>query len=54
MVKNFDSTAGVARKLILKNKEPYVIEKILKNYRYLIKDIDGFSYLETHIRVFGV
>lgn len=43
MVKNFDSTAGVARKLIPKSKGPYVIEKVLKNDRYLIKDIDGFQ-----------
>jgi len=40
MVKNFDCTAGVARKLIPKNKEPYVIEKILKNDRYLIKSFN--------------
>lgn len=33
MVKNFDSTGG----------GPYVIEKILKNDRFLIKDVEGFQ-----------
>jgi hypothetical protein len=43
MVKNFDSTAGVARKLIPKNKGPYVIAKILRNDRFLLKDVEGFQ-----------
>jgi len=43
MVKNFDSTGGVARKLIPKHKGPYVIAKVLKNDRFLIKDVEGFK-----------
>lgn len=43
MVKNFDSTGGVARKLIPKHKGPYEIEKVLKNDRFLIKDVEGFQ-----------
>jgi len=41
--KNFNSTAGIARKLISKNEGTFVIERILKNDRYLIKDFDGFQ-----------
>lgn len=43
MVKNFDSTAGVARKLIPKNKGPYIIAKVLRNDRFLLKDVEGFQ-----------
>jgi len=42
MVKNFDSTTGVSRKLIPK-KGPYVISKVLRNYRFLLKDVEGFQ-----------
>ena len=43
MVKNFDSTPGVARKLIPSFKGPYEIDKKLRNDRYLLKDIAGFQ-----------
>jgi len=43
MVKNFDSSVRVARKLIPKHKGPYVIDKVLRNDRYLIKDVEGFE-----------
>ena len=43
MVKNFDSSVGVARKLIPKSKGPYMIAKVLRNDRFLLKDIDGFQ-----------
>jgi len=34
---------GVARQLIPKHKGPYVIDKVLRNDRYLIKDVEGFK-----------
>lgn len=43
IVKNFDRTAGVARKLIPKTKGAYEIFKVLKNDRYILKDVDGFQ-----------
>jgi len=43
MVKNFDSTTGVSRKLIPKNKGPYVISKVLRNDRLLLKYVEGFQ-----------
>jgi len=43
MVKNFDSTAGISRKLIPKCKGPYVISKVLRNDRFLLKDVEGFQ-----------
>ncbi|XP_039490057.1 uncharacterized protein LOC120450884 isoform X1 [Drosophila santomea] len=43
MVKNFDSTTGIAKKLIPKHKGPYVISKVLKNDRFLLEDVDGFQ-----------
>ena len=43
MVKNFDSTVGISRKRIPKHKGPYVVEKVLNNDRFLLKDIEGFQ-----------
>lgn len=43
MVKNFDCTPGTSKKLIPKFKGPYIIEKELRNNRYVISDIDGFQ-----------
>jgi len=43
MVKNVDSSVGVARKLIPKHKGPYVIDKVFRNDRYLRKDVEGFQ-----------
>ncbi|XP_052855249.1 uncharacterized protein LOC128264009 [Drosophila gunungcola] len=40
---DFDNTAGVARKLIPKNKGPYTIAKVLRNDRFLLKDVEGFQ-----------
>jgi len=43
MVKHFESTVGVARKLIPKNKGPYVIAKVLRSDRFLLNDVEGFK-----------
>jgi len=43
MLRNFDSMAGMSRKLIPQFKGPYVFKKILRNDRYLIADIEGFQ-----------
>jgi len=43
ILKNFDSTTGVSRKLIPKNKGPYVISKVLRNDKFLLKDVEGFQ-----------
>lgn len=43
MIKNFDSTPGVSKKLIPAFKGPYRVEKTLRNNRYLIADVDGFQ-----------
>jgi len=40
MVKNFDSTTGVPRKLI---PSPYVLSKVLRNYKFWLKDVEGFQ-----------
>lgn len=50
LVKNFDSTSGVSRKLIPKYKGPYKIAKVLRNDRYLIQDVDGFQQSRTPYR----
>ena len=44
MVKNFDSTAGVSRKLIPKFKGPYRICRALRNDRYVLEDIENFQH----------
>jgi len=43
MIRNFDSTPGVSKKLIPVFKGPYEVSKVLRNNRYLIADIDGFQ-----------
>lgn len=50
MVKNFDSTTGVSRKLIPYFKGPYKICKVLRNDRYLLEDVDGFQQSRTLYR----
>jgi len=47
MVKNFDSTAGGARKLIPKNKSPFIIAMVLRNDRFLLKDVEGFQVFQA-------
>lgn len=43
MLRNFDSTAGISKKLIPRYKGPYVIIKVLRNNRYLVGDVEGFQ-----------
>ena len=42
-IKNFDSTPGVAHKLIPRFKGPYKIIKELRNNRYVVADLEGFQ-----------
>ncbi|XP_043263516.1 uncharacterized protein LOC122403828 [Colletes gigas] len=43
MIKNVVTTPGINQKLLPKYKGPYVIDKVLRMDRYLIKDIEGFQ-----------
>lgn len=43
MVRNFESKAGVSKKLIPIFKGPYEISKKLRNDRYVVKDIEGYQ-----------
>ncbi|EZA50993.1 hypothetical protein X777_10520 [Ooceraea biroi] len=43
MISNRDVTPGVNKKLLPKFKGPYVVEKVLDNDRYVIKDVEGFQ-----------
>jgi hypothetical protein len=43
MLRNFDSTSGVSKKMIPVFKGPYIVKKVLRNDRYLIGDIEGFQ-----------
>ena len=52
MVKNFDTTIGVSKKLIPRYKGPYEVVTVLRNDRYVLKDIENFrvtqkAYLGT-------
>lgn len=47
MVKNFDSTPGVPQKLIPRFKGPYQIDRVLRNDRYVLKDVEGFQLTQT-------
>lgn len=43
MVKNFDTSVGVAKKLIPQYKGPYEIMKKLRNDRYVLADVENFQ-----------
>lgn len=43
MIRNYDSTPGVSKKLIPAFKGPYKIEKVLRNNRYVVADVPGFQ-----------
>ena len=43
MIKNYDTTPGVNKKLIPKYKGPYVVKCVLDFDRYVVSDIDGFQ-----------
>lgn len=39
MILNIDITKGLSQKLVPKFKGPYKVDKVLRNNRYVIKDI---------------
>lgn len=43
VIVNTDVTPGYNKKLIPKYKGPYIINKVLPNDRYVVKDIEGFQ-----------
>ena len=43
MIKNFDTTVGVSKKLIPRYKGPYEVVKVLRNDRYVLQDIENFQ-----------
>jgi len=43
MIRNFDSTLEVSKKLIPRFRDPCEVQKILRNDRYLIVDCSGFQ-----------
>ena len=43
MVRNFESTPGVSKKLIPRFKGPYRILKVLRNDRYVLCDVENFQ-----------
>lgn len=43
MIKNFDSTPGMSKKLIPQFRDPYEMQKVLGNDRYLIADLPDFQ-----------
>lgn len=47
MIRNFNNTLGVCGKLIPQYKGPYMVDKILQNDRYVVKDIEGFQLTRT-------
>lgn len=47
MIKNFDNSPGVSVNMIPKYKGPYQVERVLRNDRYVIKDVDEFQLSQT-------
>lgn len=43
MVKNYDATPGVPKKLIPRFKGPYEVKKVLRNDRYVLEDVENFQ-----------
>ncbi|KAJ8677236.1 hypothetical protein QAD02_013023 [Eretmocerus hayati] len=43
MIRNFESSPGFSQKLLPCFKGPYEIARILRNNRYIVKDIEGFQ-----------
>lgn len=41
MIRNFENTPGISKKIIPQYRGPYEISKILKNNRYIISDPPG-------------
>ena len=47
MIRNFDNSPGVSQKMIPKFKGPHQIDRILRNDRYVLKDVEGFQLSQT-------
>lgn len=43
MIKNFENTPGVSKKLIPRFKGPYEVVTKLRNDRYVVADVEGFQ-----------
>lgn len=43
LIRNFDNTPGVSKKLIPQFKGPYKVTKCLRNNRYVVADVKGFQ-----------
>lgn len=43
MIRNFESTPGISKKLIPQFRGPYEISKVLRNDRYIVSDPAGFQ-----------
>jgi len=41
MIRNFDVTPGMNKKLVPKFKGPYAVKRVLDNDRYVVADIEG-------------
>lgn len=46
MIRNFENTAGVPKKLFSKFKGPYKVKKVIENDRDLISDIESFQNVQ--------
>jgi len=54
IVKNFDVTPNVNKKLIPRFRGPYEVKKVLVHDRYLISDIEGFQITQRPFQgIFG-
>lgn len=53
LLRNFDSSANLSKKLIPQYKGPYVIVKTLRNDRYLVADISGFQNTQKNTKESG-
>jgi hypothetical protein len=50
MIKNFDNSPDVSQKMISRFKGPYQVDRVLRNDRYVIKDIEGSQLSQTPYR----
>jgi len=50
MIRNFTNSPGTSQKLVPKFKGPYQIDRVLRNDRYIIKDVEGFQLSQTPYR----
>ena len=49
MISNFDSTPGAPKKLMPVSKGSYEVFKVLRNDRYVIKDVENFQVTKNLI-----